>query len=179
MKVYHRQALEDRIVNMAHKRDAAAKLLLTEVFYGTPGSLVGVIVCNPDKLSIVFLARATHPDEPIPHFKNLEYSMSTVLNGAAANLKHHTLDAYVTPDELRRIARALPQAASEDRVTADSMLRVAQYIIDGIPEATRVLIIPKYGFIALNPDRIVATLDKPGPAEEVYRIWKQVQKKKR
>ena len=101
MKVYHRQALEDRIVNMAHKRDAAAKLLLTEVFYGTPGSLVGVIVCNPDKLSIVFLARATHPDEPIPHFKNLEYSMSTVLNGAAANLKHHTLDAYVTPDELR------------------------------------------------------------------------------
>ena len=176
MKVYHRQALEDKIVTAAHAKDTTAKAILKKVFYGTPGSLIGVIVCNPGRRSIIFLARATHPNEPLPHFRNLDAAQSTVINSNTANLNYNTVDSYVTPDEFRRIARTLPRATEEQTKQADSALRVAEVIRSNLGNVTRVLILADYGFLVLSPDEVIAKLQRPNLSREMYNLW--IRKKK-
>lgn len=171
MQVYHRQAIENRIVDMAHRKDLAAKAILKEVFYGTPGTLVGVLVCDPRRRSVIFMARATHPNEPLPYFQNLNESQSLVVIGAAATLNFAMADCYVSPDEFGRIARTLPLATEHQQVQQKSALRISEKISE--LGTSRIIILPESGFVALNPDGIVAKLQRPNLSKEMYDLWKK------
>lgn len=171
MHIYHRQALEDKIVAMAHAKDLGAKDLLEQVFHTVPGTLIGVVVCNPATRSVVFLARATHPNEPISFFQNLDGSQSQIINTAAANLPFSYEDCYVTPDEFYQMASSL-SIPSDERLAKG----IANAIVTTMPQVKRVLVIPEYGFLALTPDRIEAKLQNPHISREVYKLWKPQKK---
>jgi len=152
MRLYSRQQVEESLIT--HYRVGGSKdaqTLRKDIFLGVPGHYIGVVTVHlhPLLLGIVFFAEATHPDEPIPHFRNLDENLSKVLNDNLAFLPGKDVICFLSVSEYETLSGRLIENH----------------------DVCMVYVIPTAGFVAVTPDRISGTLSNPSLAQEVYNKW--------
>lgn len=162
MKFYRRKEVEESLIT--HAKVGGNKVALTlqdEVFQGVPGHYIGVEEFSDTSLGVVFFAEATHPDETIPHFRNLDEGVSKTLHGNLIFLPHRNAEC--------RVARAV----------LDWLLETSGYpqIAASLPaQVEYAYIIPTAGIVGCSHERIVTKLCNPKIAEEVYQQWQKIKK---
>lgn len=167
MKIYYRDKVELYLIEKAREfKDAAALALRQEVFQGVPGNVIGVMErAGGSLLSIVFLAHSTHPNEPIPHFRNLDEKASEILKEALITLPYQPGPDYI-PINMFELFKS-----QVDR----EVVGLLKHLEEGIKSrnATHVLIFNGAGLILTNDDGIVGKLQSVGLSKLLHKIWKE------
>ena len=135
---------------------------LRKKFQGVPGHTLGIFYTNHGSvLSMVFLATATHPNEPIPWFHNLNDLHGRQLASALALLSHTWIPSYLTIAEFRELGAEME---GHLKPLSEHLYQKAH-----AARSTKVVVLENSGFIFLNPDGIIGTAPALLLAKEMHR----------
>ena len=161
MRLYPRQQVEESLItHYKVGKSLPARSLQREVFAGVPGVYIGVeqIGVSSDAillLGIVFFAEASHPDEPIPHFRNLNELQSKTLGDNLHFLPHR----IIHPIAEHRLLHILRELGYKE------VFATWPY------NTTHGYAVPTAGLVLVGPDVIRGTLGNPKMGREVYNKW--------
>jgi len=167
MRIYFRDKVELYLIEKAREfKDANALVLRQTVFQGIPGNVIGVMErAGGSLLSIVFLAHSTHPDEPIPHFRNLDGIYSNALVEALVTLPYRPGPDYIPVDKFRELKTGV---AGEAR-------NLLFHLEGGINDrnASHVLIFKGAGLLLVNQDGIIGKLQNVQLSKMLHKIYEE------
>lgn len=153
-KIYHRDAVEKRLINMAKLKSEGAKALHAEVFKGVPATAVGVIVFSKKEAGVIFLSE--FKDEPISHFRNIDTSEQyDALAGAIYNIPPANVLpwAKIPLDKFKAVVTRIPSEVGK------RAQRIAQSTT--LKECSEMLVLSGKGLIALSPKHIIGKIENP------------------
>jgi len=166
MRIYFRDKVELYLIEKAREfKDANALALRQTVFQAVPGNVIGVMERSISYLSIVFLAHSTHPDEPIPHFRNLDGIYSNALVEALVTLPSRPGPDYIPVDIFKGFKEYT------DREARNLLVSLEGGINDR--NASHVLIFKGAGLLLVNQDGIVGKLQNVQLSKMLHKIYEE------
>jgi len=160
-KIYHRDAVEKKLIDMAKVKSEGAMELYRRVFQGVPATAVGVVSFSRKSVGLIFLSE--FKDEPIPHFRNISGSRSgallyDALAGALFQMKAVKGQIWTMPT-----LAVAQRVADSINATDPEVRKLAMRIMSGptVKDCEKMLIIRKKGLVALSPEHIIGRNENP------------------
>lgn len=153
-KIYHRDAMEKKLIQMAKLNSASAISLQKQVFRGVPATTIGVVVFRPQVAGLIFLSEIK--DEPISHHRTITGEWCDTLAGVLFQMPPVTgqVWAKVTLAQAQAIRGKLPD---------DEHGKRAKRILSSktLADCTEIIILKAKGLAALSPDSIIGCVSNP------------------